>query len=83
MINKAQGQHLTVGVTLNEVVFAHGQLYVAITRTRNSQQLEVFIEDSQIQGNLLNSDKAFTHTTVSPRGLNSFTYLFTNELKLL
>lgn len=43
-INKAQGQSLDrVGIYLNNPVFAHGQLYVALSRCTNSQNLRVLL----------------------------------------
>ena len=41
-INKAQGQSLeTVGIYLQTPVFAHGQLYVAISRSTNCRQIYI------------------------------------------
>ena len=45
-INKAQGQTLKkVGVYLNEPVFGHGQLYVAMSRSGDPQSTKLFIKD--------------------------------------
>ena len=42
-INKAQGQTLKMaGLILREPVFAHGQLYVALSRVGNSSNLKVY-----------------------------------------
>jgi len=44
-INKAQGQTLDcVGIYLPQPVFSHGQLYVALSRVRNSKSVKVLIE---------------------------------------
>ena len=43
-INKAQGQSLkVVGIHLHTPVFAHGQLYVAISRATDSRQIYISI----------------------------------------
>src|SRR5947207_2323536 len=43
-INKAQGQSLhRVGINLNNSVFAHGQLYVALSRCTDYQNLCVLL----------------------------------------
>ena len=46
-INKSQGQTLgRVGVYLPEPVFAHGQLYTALSRTNHPDSIRVMIEPS-------------------------------------
>ena len=46
--NKAQGQTMDfVGVYLPEDVFTHGQLYVALSRVRNSQSVAVFVNNDE------------------------------------
>jgi len=43
-INKAQGQSLDrVGIYLNNPVFAHGQLYVALSRCTNQRNLKILL----------------------------------------
>lgn len=47
-INKAQGQTLdTVGVSLPQLVFSHGQLYVALSRATIAAKIRVLLESSQ------------------------------------
>ena len=57
-INKAQGQTLeNVGVFLPEPVFSHGQLYVALSRSKSFQGIKVSAaainEDSQCTHNIM------------------------------
>jgi ATP-dependent exoDNAse (exonuclease V) alpha subunit len=64
-INKSQGQSFDyVGIKLQTAVFSHGQLYVALSRSRNSQQVKVFIEPNPQQGPLLNDHRQFTRNVV-------------------
>ena len=50
-INKSQGQSFSkVSISLTNSVFAHGQLYVALSRTRYKAGLKIFIKENQIQG---------------------------------
>lgn len=45
-INKAQGQTLdVVGLYLPKALFAHGQLYVALSRTRSGPEGIIFCDD--------------------------------------
>ena len=63
-INKSQGQSFDhVGLYLPEPVFAHGQLYVALSRCSNAQHLKVFVGQSSEQGKLYN-DRTFTRNVV-------------------
>jgi hypothetical protein len=42
-INKSQGQSFTrVGIALNEPIFSHGQLYVALSRARSRGGISIF-----------------------------------------
>ncbi len=53
-IHKAQGQTFSkVGVNLDTPCFAHGQLYVALSRCCQSSDLRVFIKDGINQGKTL------------------------------
>ncbi|XP_027166434.1 uncharacterized protein LOC113766438 [Coffea eugenioides] len=46
-INKAQGQTLDfVGIYLREPAFSHGQLYVAMSRAKNSSSIKILIKPS-------------------------------------
>ena len=47
-INKSQGQSLDrVGLDLQSPVFSHGQLYVALSRVTNPENLNVLLETPQ------------------------------------
>ena len=64
-INKAQGQSLgKVGVVLQEPVFGHGQLYVAVSRARSFDGLKVYIKDGEHQGRLRRDNHVYTRNIV-------------------
>jgi ATP-dependent exoDNAse (exonuclease V) alpha subunit len=50
-INKSQGQSLqTVGIDLRVPVFAHGQLYVALSRTTDVRRLSILFSPENREG---------------------------------
>ena len=58
-INKAQGQTLNkVALFLDNHVFSHGQLYVAMTRVTSSNNLKIFTHRDQ-QGNFVTKNIVF------------------------
>ena len=65
-INKSQGQTLEkVGIYLPTPVFSHGQLYVAFSRGRSSNDVIVKVIDGPEQGKLIDgSEKVFTKNVV-------------------
>jgi hypothetical protein len=65
-INKSQGQTLEkVGVYLPIPVFSHGQLYVAFSRGRSSNDVIVKVIDGPDQGKLIEgSEKVYTKNVV-------------------
>ena len=65
-INKSQGQTLhRVGLYLEEPVFGHGQLYVALSRVIHPDNIKVFVTDTEIQGKLdAHSAKVYTKNVV-------------------
>ena len=49
-INKSQGQSLgTAGMDLHQPVFAHGQLYVALSRGITWHRIKILLEDNVTQ----------------------------------
>ena len=49
-INKGQGCTFEkIGINLTEHCFTHGQLYVALSRTRNFQNITVLLPENQFQ----------------------------------
>ena len=64
-INKAQGQSLNkVSVLLPSPVFAHGQLYVAVSRARSFTGVKLYVTKTRQQGQLRNTKKVFTNNIV-------------------
>jgi ATP-dependent exoDNAse (exonuclease V) alpha subunit len=62
-MNKAQGQTFNkVGIFLNEPVFSHGQLYVAFSRARSSDDVSIFIKPTIMQGQLNRKNRGITYT---------------------
>jgi ATP-dependent DNA helicase PIF1 len=59
-INKSQGQTFRkVGILLKKPVFAHGQLYVALSRARNRSSIKIQIAENEEQGKLTNSGRIY------------------------
>ncbi|GBO36969.1 hypothetical protein AVEN_41248-1 [Araneus ventricosus] len=64
-IFKSQEQALGhVGIYLDEPAFSHGQLYVALSRSRNTNHVKIYTKTSEVQGKLLNNEKYFTQNVV-------------------
>ncbi|GBN15297.1 Tubulin alpha-1C chain [Araneus ventricosus] len=64
-INKSQKQTFDqVGIYFDEPVFSHGQLYVALSRSRNPNHVKIYTKTSEVQGKLLNNEKYFTRNDV-------------------
>ncbi|GBN30866.1 hypothetical protein AVEN_47677-1 [Araneus ventricosus] len=64
-INKSQGQTFDqVVIYFDEPVFSHGQLYVALSRSRKPNHVKTYTETSEEQGKLLNNEKYFTRNVV-------------------
>ncbi len=52
-INKSQGQTLrNVGLYMPRAVFAHGQLYVALSRVGDPNMIKVMVRDTKNQATL-------------------------------
>ena len=69
-INKSQGQTLDrVGIYLPSPVFSHGQLYVAMSRVRASQDLKIQICNTKEHG-MIGNDGSYTRNVVYPEILN-------------
>uniref|UniRef100_A0A0L8G2V3 ATP-dependent DNA helicase n=1 Tax=Octopus bimaculoides TaxID=37653 RepID=A0A0L8G2V3_OCTBM len=53
-INKSQGQSFNnVGIILPSPIFSHGQLYVALSRSRSSNNIKMSVKDHPKQGELI------------------------------
>jgi ATP-dependent DNA helicase PIF1 len=65
-INKSQGQTFDhVGVQLAEPGFSHGQLYVALSRARNPNNIKIAVTRTELQGKLIaGSNDTFTQNIV-------------------
>ena len=72
-INKSQGQSLTtVGVWLPQPVFAHGQLYVALSRSGIPANTKILMKDvNDRQGKLQNREGLYTVNVVYKEVLNT------------
>ena len=60
-INKAQGQSFNkVGIWLNDPIFSHGQLYVALSRARSRNGIKIKSENNLMR-NIVYQEVASNH----------------------
>ena len=63
--NKAQGQTLSrVGIYLGQDFFSHGQVYVAISRCGNREQIKIFTRSEKKSGSGLHTMQNVVFKTV-------------------
>ncbi len=71
--NKSQGQTLEqLGLYLPNAVFAHGQLYTALSRIKNPNLLDILIVNTTEQGTFDGHDGVYTQNIVHKRALNKY-----------
>ncbi|KAG5532564.1 hypothetical protein RHGRI_027005 [Rhododendron griersonianum] len=64
-INKAQGQTLDiVGVNLQQPVFSHGQLYVALSRATTASKIKVILDTSSNEKKIVTSTKNIVYNEI-------------------
>lgn len=65
-VNKSQGQTLQkVGIYLPHPVFAHGQLYVAFSRTTKKDCVKIKIDEFNNQGQLITGNPKYKYFTTN------------------
>ncbi|GBM31758.1 hypothetical protein AVEN_56875-1 [Araneus ventricosus] len=65
-INKSQGQTFDqVGIYFDEPVFSHGQLYVALSRSRNLNHAKIYTKTSSEERYVLGHFIKFVHESLS------------------
>lgn len=73
-INKSQGQTLSrIGLDLRSSVFAHGQLYVALSRAQNKESIMCLLSPSQVVHGV-----PYTENVVYPPFIEAATGIFSN-----
>ncbi len=71
--NKAQGQSLKqMGIYLPAPVFAHGQLYAAVSRVKNPSKSKILIKNTDEQGIFDGYPGVYTKNIVYKEALNEY-----------
>jgi hypothetical protein len=67
-VNKSQGQQFErLALDITHSAFAHGHLYVALSRIRMADNIRFFVTDENLINNI-----PFTNNVVYPEIINSF-----------